>query len=287
MTGTAEIQSVTKSLKDYGRGISGGLLFSIPLLYTMEVWWLGFMSSPHQLLGFLSVVLLLVVGYNRLSGFREDSGWLEIIVDSIEALGIGIVTASAVLWILGRITMEMPPEIIAGKIVIEAGMVAIGISIGTMQLGADDSQGDNSGSSSSDQNRSSSLSADQVILAFFGGIWFAANVAPTEEIVLIAVEISFGKLLALASLSVAVALVILHFSEFTGANQHSHAETPFEMATGAAATYAIALATAALILWFIGRFDGAPLSLMIALTVVLALPTVLGASAARLLLQSS
>lgn len=301
----SETESATDSLKEYGRGISGGLLFSIPLLYTMEMWWLGFLSSPRQLLGFLFVTLLLLVGYNRVSGFREDSGWGEIIVDSVDALGIGILTAAAVLWILGRISMDMPFEIVLGKIAVEAGMVAIGISIGTAQLGAEES-GDGSGRASSGtatgeqgesgksgsrksdskNKRSNSLALSQVMLAFFGGLAFAANVAPTEEILLIAAEMSFTKLIVLALLSVFVAAAILHFSEFTGSRIHAHAETPFEVVTGVAATYTVALGTAASILWFIGRFEGASLSLVVALTVVLAFPTVLGASAARLLLQA-
>jgi len=31
-------RSTAESLQEYGRGIAGGLMFSIPLLYTMEVW---------------------------------------------------------------------------------------------------------------------------------------------------------------------------------------------------------------------------------------------------------
>jgi hypothetical protein len=40
---------VHKSLQEYARGIAGGLLFSLPLIYTMEVWWAGFTSHPMRL----------------------------------------------------------------------------------------------------------------------------------------------------------------------------------------------------------------------------------------------
>jgi uncharacterized membrane protein len=50
-------------------------------------------------------------------------------------------------------------------------------------------------------------------------------------------------------------------------------------------TYGIALISAALILWFFGRFDGEALITCLAQTVVLGVSATLGASAGRLLLQ--
>jgi hypothetical protein len=32
------VRSTGESLREYGRGVAGGLLFSLPLLYTVEVW---------------------------------------------------------------------------------------------------------------------------------------------------------------------------------------------------------------------------------------------------------
>ena len=37
---------VSVTLRTYARGVVGGLLFSLPLLYTMEVWWAGFTMDP-------------------------------------------------------------------------------------------------------------------------------------------------------------------------------------------------------------------------------------------------
>ncbi len=41
---------VSNSLREYARGMAGGLMFSLPLLYTMEVWWTGFVAEPMRLL---------------------------------------------------------------------------------------------------------------------------------------------------------------------------------------------------------------------------------------------
>ncbi|MCA1627000.1 MAG: TIGR02587 family membrane protein, partial [Acidobacteria bacterium] len=43
------MRSVNKSLKEYIRGVAGGLLFSLPLLYTMEVWRMGVVAHPWRL----------------------------------------------------------------------------------------------------------------------------------------------------------------------------------------------------------------------------------------------
>jgi uncharacterized membrane protein len=50
-------------------------------------------------------------------------------------------------------------------------------------------------------------------------------------------------------------------------------------------TYAIALSSSALILWFFGRFDDVTMFTALAQTVALGLAATLGASAGRLLLQ--
>ena len=55
-----EKRSLAESLQEYGRGIAGGLLFSLPLLYTMEVWWAGFIAHPWRLFGAVVVTLVLL-----------------------------------------------------------------------------------------------------------------------------------------------------------------------------------------------------------------------------------
>jgi len=50
-------------------------------------------------------------------------------------MGLGLLIAAFVLWLLGQITFDMTVNEILGKIIIEAMTVAIGVSIGTAQLG--------------------------------------------------------------------------------------------------------------------------------------------------------
>ena len=92
-----------QSLQEYGRGLAGGLLFSLPLLYTMEVWEAGFTMPPHRQLAFLVLALVLLLGYNRYAGLHPDSSWWEVAIDSVEEMGIGLLLSAVVLLLIGRL----------------------------------------------------------------------------------------------------------------------------------------------------------------------------------------
>ncbi|HVG32691.1 MAG TPA: TIGR02587 family membrane protein [Pyrinomonadaceae bacterium] len=284
---------INKSLQEYARGIAGGLLFSLPLLYTMEVWWAGFTSHPWRLLLYVVGTYILLIGYNYFGGLRHDTGWADVLIDSVEELGLGLLLSAAMLLVLGRVTFDMPASEFIGKIVIEAMTVAIGVSVGTAQLGGgEDGDTGTGGADSTGKTRAGEASQHrihfmgQVVIALCGAVLFAANVAPTEEVVLIASEISSWNLLGLALISIALGALILFYSDFAGARRFAPTGGASAIIIGTVITYSIALSSSAVILWFFGRFDGMSLIVCLAETVVLGLAATLGASAGRLLLQA-
>lgn len=277
------MRPIGKSLQEYARGVAGGLLFSLPLLYTMEVWWSGFLAPPWRLAAYVIGTFALLLGYNHFVGIRADSSFADVIIESFEEMGIGFVLAALVLWLLGQITLEMPVDEVLGKIVIEAMTVAIGVSVGTAQLGADD--GDKGRDDEGEGDEAGNTIGRQLVIALCGAVLFAANVAPTEEIVMIAVEVSTGRLLGLVAFSLALAALVLYYSEFAGSRQHVRFDRHHDVLVGSVITYAVALVASGLILWFFGRFDGHTPILCLAQAVVLGVPATLGASAGRLLLQ--
>ena len=282
------MRTVRRSVLEYARGVAGGLLFSLPLLYTMEVWWAGFTAHPLRLAAYVAATFVVLLGYNQFAGLRRDTCFEEVVIDSVEEMGLGLLLAALVLWLLGRVTTEMPATEAMGKIVIEAMTVAIGVSVGTAQLGGGDDEdsgvGRDTGAGGS-RTRDEHHFGAQLVLALCGAVLFAANVAPTEEIVMIAVEISAWRLLGLAAFSMAVAALILYYSEFAGSKKYVRFDSHHDVAVGTVITYAVALAASALILWFFGRFDGQAPVTWLAQTVVLGVAATLGASAGRLLLQ--
>ncbi|HYJ86704.1 MAG TPA: TIGR02587 family membrane protein [Pyrinomonadaceae bacterium] len=277
-----KVRKVTESLQEYGRGLAGGLMFSLPLLYTMEVWWAGFIAHPYRLLVYVLATFVLLLGYNRYAGLRRDSSIAEVAIDSVEEMGIGLFLAALILFLLGRINLEMPFGEIAGVIVAEAATVAIGVSVGTAQLGAGGKEDEGMGKSSASDHPHFGA---QIVFAFCGAVLFAANLAPTEEIVIIGIQTSWVKIIGLALISLMIAFLILHYSDFKGAQEFVRADHPTLILLGTLVTYAIALSVSALILWFFGRFDGVTMFTALTQTVALGLAATLGASAGRLLLQ--
>lgn len=293
---TGKERTVRRSLEEYLRGIAGGLLFSLPLLYTMEVWWAGFIAHPLRLLIYVLATFTLLLGYNRYCGLRCDATPAEVAIDSVEEMGLGLLIAAVFLWLLGRITADMTLNEIVGKIIVEAMTVAIGVSVGTAQLGGgEDEQEDDTGMESdtpqSNSNPTPFLTENdsnfggQMTIALCGAILFAANVAPTEEIIVIATQIASGRLLGFALVSMLLGALILFYSDFSGAQRFTKERGIKTVVFGTVITYAIALVASAAILWFFGRFDGMAPIICLAETVVLGLAATLGASAGRLLLQ--
>lgn len=287
-------RSIGRSLQEYLRGIVGGLLFSLPLLYTMEVWWAGYTLHPLRLLLYVLATFTLLLGYNRYGGFRCDASPAEVAIDSIEEMGIGIAISAVFLWLLGQITFDMQVSEIVGKIATESMTVAIGVSVGTAQLGGSEGEAGNTGMEnepSQAESRSgpfllegSDLSG-QLAIATCGAVLFAANVAPTEEIFIIATQSNAFKLIGMALISMLLGTSILFYSNFTGSHSYSKSRGIKTVFGGAVITYAIALIVSAAILWVFGRFDNTSAIVCIAETVVLGVAATLGASAGRLLLQ--
>lgn len=128
-------RKTSESIKEYSRGVVGGLLFSLPLLYTMEVWWTGFIASPEKLIGFVVFTFLLLLGYNRHAGMHPDATIKDILHDSVEEIALAFVVAFLFLLLINKIGLTMSFSEIAGKVIVESMIVAIGVSVGTAQLG--------------------------------------------------------------------------------------------------------------------------------------------------------
>jgi putative integral membrane protein (TIGR02587 family) len=241
----------------------------------MEVWWAGFTASPERLLVGLAATFVLLLGFNEHGGLRPDHSTLEVVIDSIEELGLGLVVAFAMLALFGRIDPSMPHREIIGKVVVEGLLVAVGVSVGTAQLGGTSEQGP-----AGRPRRVSTV----LVLSSCGAVILAANVGPTEEMVVLGTGMSPLRLAGTVAASLALAALVLFFAEFRGSRHLASARAPRIVLAGCVITYGVALVASAAILWFFGRFDGTSLRVMAGETIVLGFAATLGASAGRLLL---
>ena len=257
----------------------GGLIFSLPLLYTMEMWWAGFQLGSVRLLWMLAFTCLLLLAYNTYAGVHPDETWLGVVIDSVEELGLALVVSASFLYLLGRIHSGDSVREVMGKIVVEALLIAIGISIGTSQLVREDDD------EASAPGRKPKDILGVVSLSTCGAVVLATNIAPTDEIVVLALQSSSWQLLAMVFLSWALCGLIMVFSDLMENRKTSKAPRWERYGMGICLTYAVALSCSATLLFLFGRFDGLAMSTAMALTVVLAVPSSMGAAAGKLLIR--
>ncbi len=270
--------TVKETMMEYGRGIIGGLIFSLPLLYTMEIWWSGFTTSPASLIACILVTFLLLLGYNRYAGMRKDTSFFDLCWDSIEEIGLAFIVSFIFLYLLGEISTNMSFDEIFGKTVIESMIVAIGISVGTAQLGTETN--DDSGIDDEDDEPNF---LGIIVLSICGAVLFSSSVAPTDEIMEIANSINNFRLLLIVLLSLIFSAIILHFTEFKGSTQKK--STLQSVIQNTTINYMIAIIISFLLLYFFGRISDSGFEIILAQTIVLSLPASIGASAGRLLIS--
>jgi putative integral membrane protein (TIGR02587 family) len=259
----------------------------------MEVWWAGFIARPLHLLIYFSFGFLLLFGYNRYAGLHQDASWTEVAFEAVEEMGLGLLIAAGFLWLLGQIDGGMPAPEVLGKVVVEGVTAAIGVSVGSAQLSNERGEDQGMAGKGGGERKDPEGLPSQIVLAFCGAVLFSSNVAPTEEILMIAAESTTGRVLGLALLSLGLGGLILFSSNFRGSKARSSKQSapdprpgPWTIASGTVIHYAVALVASAFLLWFFGRFTGMSPATCAAQTIVLGVAGSIGASAGRLLLQA-
>ncbi|MEX2594647.1 MAG: TIGR02587 family membrane protein [Anditalea sp.] len=285
---------VKESIVEYAQGSVGGLLFSFPLLYTMEVWYSGYLVQPGNLIIMVIVTFLLLLGYNRYSGMHPGTSWKNVVIDSFEEMGIGLIMSFCILLMLNRIQLHADSlDEIMGKVIIEAMVVSIGVSIGTAQLGSsakengdqkEDQEKELSDAEKAGKKRRSSKTA-LVVLALCGSIVVGGSVAPTEEVLLIAAEATPLHILLMSIASILLSMVVCYFIDFKGTGQSEKKPAIYDIIFDTCLSYSAALVSSIFVLWYFGAFSNLSFWNIVAQCIVLGVISSLGASAGRLLFK--
>ncbi len=129
-------------LNDLVRGVCGGFLFGVPLLYTMEVWWVGSSVSPPRLLFALLVTSAVVYLIARTEGFRKAKATTEkeAIADAVEAMAIGLLCAAVMLIVLQQVTFETRLSEAVGKVIFESVPFSLGVVLANQLLNDSDAE---------------------------------------------------------------------------------------------------------------------------------------------------
>jgi putative integral membrane protein (TIGR02587 family) len=269
------------------RAVSGGLLFGIPLLYTMEVWWVGTYTEPSRVLGVLLLTFLPVFFLNRTSGFRssKDVRFRDAAIDSVETVAIGLVTAAGLLVLLKEITLSTPLNEAVGKVAFEALPFGMGIALAQHFLRRGRTEGDDdSGGADKGQHDKLHATLADVGATVIGAVFIAFNIAPTDEVPMIAAALGPFSLVAVMLVSLTVSFCIVFVAGFSDEKKRHEQEGLFQRpATETVACYLIALVASAVMLWYFQRLDAsAPWQETLSHVIVLGLPASVGGAAGRL-----
>jgi putative integral membrane protein (TIGR02587 family) len=259
------------------RAFGGAMFFALPLLMTMEMWSLGFTMRPVRVALFLAAFIPMLVGLSHYAGFEETARWWEDVRDAFVALFVGFATAAAILTLAGIIDADMSAREIVGKVILEAIPGSIGAALALSLLGGSMRE--------EERKRRQATYGGELFLMSAGAIFFAFNIAPTEEIVLVALRMTAWHSLAVGAVSLLMMHAFVYAVEFRGQERLVEGATPWDaFLRFTLVGYAIALLIAAFVLWSFGRYDGAGLGFRASAALALALPASLGAAAARLIL---
>lgn len=262
--------------KGLGRAFAGGLIFAIPLLMTMEMWYLGFYLDRFKIGLLIMVVMPTLVGLSYFSGFEETFDIQEDTIDALVAFAVGAILSVSILTILGVLGPGMSLDAILGKVLLLTVPASIGAVVASKQL----EQRNNS----QEEVESATYGGELFIMAA-GALLLAFNVAPTEEMILIAYKMTVWHALALAVITLAIMHAIVYKVAFRGEEQGPEGGGALQVFYYFTLVgYAIALLISAYVLWTFGRFEGGGMALNVMTTTVLAFAAGLGAAVSRLVL---
>ncbi|MEQ9552433.1 MAG: TIGR02587 family membrane protein [Coleofasciculus sp. G3-WIS-01] len=268
------------------RGVFGGFLFGIPLLYTMEVWWIGSYIEPIILLGVLIITYLVVFLFNRSEGFRKNrrDGIVHAAIESVEALAIGIVCATVILILLRRITGETPIDEALGKVIFESVPFSLGVAMARSLLPEQSAESDSSQYLQPIKKLGFRDMIADISATLIGAIIVAFSIAPTDEIPTLAAAASPPWLLVIIAASLLISYGIVFAAGF--AHQRPRRLQKGILPTPIGKTilsYLISLLASALMLWFFNRLSlSDPWFLWLRYTLLLGLPATIGGAAGRL-----
>lgn len=259
------------------RAFGGAILFSLPMLMTMEMWALGFSLDRLRLALFVVAMIPLLIGLSHFGGFEPTFDWIDDTVDAFVALGVGFVASVAVLALFDEIGPEMSLDEIVGKIALQAVPGSIGALLAEGQFGQRDPQAEN--------ELTHAGYWGELFLMGIGALFLGLNVAPTEEMILLAYKMSAWHALGMVALSLTIMHAFVYAVGFRGQADVA-AGTPrgslFLRYT--VVGYVVALAMSLWLLWVFGRADATGTEHVLMAAIVLAFPGAIGAAAARLII---
>ncbi len=277
-------------INDIIRGACGGFLFGIPLLYTMEVWWIGLRAKPQLMMMAIALMFIVVYLLNQIEGFRKRRySWLapQAAMDTVEAIAIGLACSTFVLLLLRELTLETSLKESLGKIIFESVPFALGVALANQLLGdSRNSNGEGQKLDSTTSNQKDELNATfaDVGGTLIGATIIAFNIAPTDEITMLAAAASPPWELAIIATSLLISYGIVFQAGFSDQQKRREQKGIFQRPSSETImSYLVSLLASAFMLWFFQKLTFSdPWTMWLDHTLMLGLPATIGGAAGRL-----
>ena len=254
------------------RAALGAMIFALPLMMTMEMWEFGATVEPVRLILTLSLSLPMLVGLSYYAGFEPTFSLLDNVLDAFAAFFVSVVTCAVVLLLLGALHAETSLNVIVGKLAVVSFPASIGALLADKQF-----------NDRPDEQPRTSLSAGflgRLFVMSIGALFLALNIAPTDEVELIATKLNPFQAILLAVVSFLILVLTLRAIDVESKDAPISIVRHF--ARGFAG-YGLCLLLSLYVVWFFGRADETAFEEVLEIAIVLALPAALGAGAARLI----
>jgi putative integral membrane protein (TIGR02587 family) len=278
--------SAATTLRQLVRGIAGGLLLGLPPLFTMEMWFHGFLLDPVKIVVLILFTFLIVVGYSAFCGFRRERTWPDLLIDSVVTMGIAAVVATLALWLLGRIDPGIGLRDAVGKIGLQMIPISLGVSLAGAQLADPKDKGEEAADLGTSMNRAVDVRPYGRFFVVLGAALFLSlNIAPTEETVFLAVGASSWLLVLIVFASLLLSYAVVFYADFRGGREPIPGDSPLDHPiTETLVAYALSLLVSLMLLWSFGFTEKQTGVVIVAQTVLLGVVSSFGGAAGRLLL---
>ncbi|MBU7582892.1 MAG: TIGR02587 family membrane protein [Nostoc sp. TH1S01] len=272
-----------QEINDIVRGICGGFLFGIPLIYTMEVWWIGSLAKPRLIALAIALMFIVVFLLNYTDGFRKRRNtWRldEAAIDTVEAMAIGFVCSAFMLWLLQEITPETSLKESLGKVVYEGVPFTLGVALANQFL----QEGNQNNSTSATRKNNLHATLADLGATVIGATVIAFNIAPTDEVPMLAAAISPPWLWVLMAASLVISYAIVFQAGFSDQKKRREQKGIFQRPLSETTiSYLVSLLASGAMLFFFQKLTlSDPWMMWLEHSLVLGLPATIGGAAGRL-----
>jgi putative integral membrane protein (TIGR02587 family) len=275
---------------DAMRGLAGGFLVGVPVVFTVDSWWFGDQLTPGNALLLLALSYLLTAAVVYWSGFHtgQRRGWWHL-ADALEAIALAIFTLFLVFGSLGQIFDGQPASVTVGRLAVALSPISLGIAVANHLVPRGASR-----VSPQDATITQPVldlpgtrwqrTVHELAAAAAGALFVCMAIVPGDELSDIATEVPLRNLPLVIILSLLFSYVVVFAAGFRGQPRRRVDPGPLQHPVQETViAYLVALAISFLALMLFGHIDVHTAGLVGYMkSVLLAFPATVGAAAGRL-----